>query len=74
MEPEGSSPCSQDISLEALVVTDSNKMFPGSQLHQNVKVFQHYRDCLHSHLQGVAGGLVEPKLISFGSTKPPATP
>ena len=34
------------ICLEAFVVTDSNEMFSGSQLRQNVKVFQRYRDCL----------------------------
>jgi hypothetical protein len=62
MEPDGSSPCSQDIQLEAFVATDSNETFSGSQLHQDVKVFQRFRDCLHSHLQGIAGSLVEPTL------------
>ena len=61
MKPEGSSPCSQDIIHEAFVGTDSNEMFSASQLRQNVKIFR-YRDCLRSHLQGVAGGLAETKL------------
>ena len=47
--------------LKFFVATDSNEMFSGSQLHQNVKVFR-YKDCFHLHLQGVAGGLEEPKL------------
>ena len=38
----------------------------GRQLPQDVKVFQRFWDWLHPHLQGVAGDLVEPKLISFG--------
>ena len=65
-------------------------MFSGKQLCQGVKVLWRFRDELRPHLQGVADGLVEPKLItgyiyiqqhalghlvvSFGSTKPSAKP
>ena len=41
-----------------------NEMFSGRQPHQDVKVLWHLRDWLCPHLQGVAGGLVEPKLIN----------
>ena len=49
-------------------------MFWGRQPSHDVNVLRRFRDWLRLHLQGVAGGLVELKLISFGSTKPPATP
>ena len=39
-------------------------MFSDRQLRQDVKVYRHFRDQLHPHPQGVAGGLVEPELMT----------
>jgi hypothetical protein len=43
-------------------------MFSGRQPCQDVKFFRSFRDRLRPHLQGVAGGLVEPKLKAMCST------
>jgi hypothetical protein len=45
------------------MMTEFNEIFSGRQPHQDVKVFGHFRDWLCPQLQGVAGGLVEPKLL-----------
>jgi len=50
-------------SLEAFTVTEFNEIFSGRQLRQYVKFFRCFRDWLCPHLQGVAGGLVEQKLV-----------
>jgi len=49
------------------VATEFNKMFSGRQPRHGVKVFQRFRNWLHPHLQVVADGFVELKLIRFGS-------
>jgi len=45
-------------------VLSFNEILLGRQPHQDVKVLWHIRDRLHPHLQGAAGGLVEPKQIT----------
>jgi hypothetical protein len=59
---------SQAVSLDAFAATEFNEIFLGGQPHQKVKIFQ------RPPSSGSAGGLVEPRPISFGSTKPPALP
>jgi len=39
-----------------------NEIFSGRQQCQDVKFFRNFRDRLRLHVQGIAGGLVEPKL------------
>ena len=56
--------CFIDISLEGFAVTEFSEMFSGRQPRQGVQVLRSCRDCLLPHLQGVADGLVEPKLIN----------
>jgi len=47
-----------------LFIKEFSEMFSGRQLRQDVKVFWHFKDWLCPHLQGVAGDLVETKLIT----------
>jgi hypothetical protein len=55
-------------SLEAFTATKFNEMFAARQLRQDVKVCGHCRNWLNPHLQGSAGGLVQPKLITRCAT------
>jgi len=41
-----------------------NEIFSGRHSRQDVKFFWHFRDWLCPHLQSVAGGLVEPSLMT----------
>ena len=54
--------CFIDTSLEGFAATEFSEMFWGRQPRQGVEVLRRFRDCLLPHLQGVADGLVEPKL------------
>jgi hypothetical protein len=55
---------SKTLMLNLTICHAFNKIFSGRQPHQVLKVFHHFREWLCPHFQGVAGGLVEPKLIN----------
>lgn len=64
--------CFIDISREGFAATEFSEMFSGRELRQVVEVLRSFRDCLLPHLQGVADGSVEPKLINGCPTVRPS--
>jgi len=47
-----------------LAAKEFNEMFSGTQPRQAVKVYRSFRDQLRPHRQGIAGGFVEPELMT----------
>ena len=64
--------CFIDISLEGIAATEFSEMFSGRQPRQGVEVLRSFGDCVLPYLQGVADGLVEPKLINRCPTVRPS--